>query len=200
MTLSSVSSRPTKEETRARILMKADELFRQYGFGKTTVADIAQELGMSPANIYKFYASKDAIVQASADRSLTLIRQKVSSVVQARQSVQKRLEGIVLVVFRFHQDLFRNERQIFKMVIQAHEEAWQSIENYNAFLFQTVKELLEEGMASGELRSVDSSALTTALLDALHLALHPFLRQSWSPNESEARVRAHIKFTLSALK
>jgi len=180
--------------------MKADELFRQYGFGKTTVADIAQELGMSPANIYKFYASKDAIVQASADRSLTLIRQKVSSVVQARQSVQKRLEGIVLVVFRFHQDLFRNERQIFKMVIQAHEEAWQSIENYNAFLFQTVKELLEEGMASGELRSVDSSALTTALLDALHLALHPFLRQSWSPNESEARVRAHIKFTLSALK
>lgn len=194
------TSRPTKEETYARILTKADELFRQYGFGKTTVADIAQELGMSSANIYKFFSSKDAIVQACADRNLASIRQKVSAVIQARQSVHKRLENVALVVYRSHQDLFRNERQIFKMVIQAHEEAWQSIENYNDFLFQTVKKLLEEGMVGGEIRSADSPALTTALLDALHLALHPFLRQSWSPNESEDRVRAHIQFTLASLK
>jgi AcrR family transcriptional regulator len=43
----------TRDETRERILIKADELFRQFGFPKTTVADIAAELGMSPANIYK---------------------------------------------------------------------------------------------------------------------------------------------------
>ena len=54
--------RLTRDETRERFMIKADELFRQFGFGKTTVADITRELGMSPANIYKFFPSKDAII------------------------------------------------------------------------------------------------------------------------------------------
>jgi hypothetical protein len=56
--------RLTRDETRERIMIKADELFRQFGFLKTMVADIAAELGMSPANIYKFFSSKEAIIQA----------------------------------------------------------------------------------------------------------------------------------------
>jgi AcrR family transcriptional regulator len=66
----------TREETRERIMVKADELFRQFGFGKTTVADIAEELAMSPANIYKFFSSKEAIIQASADRNLVALTEE----------------------------------------------------------------------------------------------------------------------------
>ena len=58
-------------------MVKADELFRQFGFGKTTVADIAAELGMSPANIYKFFSSKEAIIQASCDRNLVVLSEAV---------------------------------------------------------------------------------------------------------------------------
>jgi DNA-binding NarL/FixJ family response regulator len=42
----------------------AERLFRQFGYQKTTVADIAAALGMSPANIYRFFASKAAIKDA----------------------------------------------------------------------------------------------------------------------------------------
>jgi AcrR family transcriptional regulator len=52
-------------------------LFRQFGFGKTTVADIAAELGMSPANIYKFFSSKEAIIQASCGRNLVVLSEAV---------------------------------------------------------------------------------------------------------------------------
>ncbi len=69
--------RLTRDETRERIMIKADELFRQFGFVKTTVADIAAELGMSPANIYKFFSSKEAIIQASADRNLVVLTEAV---------------------------------------------------------------------------------------------------------------------------
>ena len=40
------------DDTRDRIMDVADRLFRQLGFAKTTVADIAAELDMSPANVY----------------------------------------------------------------------------------------------------------------------------------------------------
>ncbi|CAN5418437.1 TetR family transcriptional regulator [soil metagenome] len=200
MTFSNKTARPTKEETKNRILEKADELFRQYGFGKTTVADIAEEMEMSSANIYKFFASKEAIVQASADRNLAIVRKNVADIARSSASVGQRIEGIVLVIFRFHQDLFRNERQIFKMVIQAMEEAWTCVDDYYAFLSATFRALLEEGMKKGEVRPADLDELATALFDSLHVAMHPHLRPQWSPTENDHRVRAHIRLVIAALR
>src|SRR3954454_17925596 len=51
-------------DTRDRILEVAERLFRQIGYLKTTVGDIAKELKMSPANVYRFFESKKAIHQA----------------------------------------------------------------------------------------------------------------------------------------
>jgi len=190
----------SKTERREQILGAADRLFRQYGFAKTTVADISDELGMSPANVYKFFPSKDAIVQSSADRNLALIRREVSEIAAARGSVAKRMEEIVLNVFRFHQDLFRHERHIFKMVIQAVEEAWPCVAEYDEFLAETFEALVEEGMESGEFRRGPVSRLKMPLMDALYVALRPHLRHCWTPEEDERRVRAHVAFVISALK
>src|SRR5262249_61302008 len=53
-------------DTRERILVVAERLFRQIGYQKTTVADIAKELRMSPANVYPFFESKKAIREGVA--------------------------------------------------------------------------------------------------------------------------------------
>src|SRR4029078_681894 len=58
-------------DTRDRILEVAERLFRQIGYQKTTVGDIAKELKMSPANVYRFFQSKKEIHQAVA---LSLLR------------------------------------------------------------------------------------------------------------------------------
>ena len=47
--------------TRERILVVAERLFRELGYQKTTVGDIAKALQMSPANVYRFFDSKKAI-------------------------------------------------------------------------------------------------------------------------------------------
>jgi AcrR family transcriptional regulator len=59
-----------RQESVTRILDVAERLFRHYGYAKTNVADIARELGMSPANIYRFFASKVEIHQAICGRML----------------------------------------------------------------------------------------------------------------------------------
>ena len=48
-------SEHVEPDTRERILVVAERLFRQIGYQKTTVADIAKELRMSPANVYRFF-------------------------------------------------------------------------------------------------------------------------------------------------
>jgi len=64
------------EDTRARIMAAAEGLFRRLGFAKTAVADIAGELGMSPANVYRFFPSKNAIVEAICQRCLSELDEK----------------------------------------------------------------------------------------------------------------------------
>ena len=58
-----IAERRTPEETRARILEVAWDLFRQLG-ARATIADVADKLGMSSANVYRFYPSKQALCEA----------------------------------------------------------------------------------------------------------------------------------------
>ena len=62
----------SRQDNITRILDSAERLFRHYGYGKTTVADVARDLGMSTANIYRFFASKTEIHQAVCGRMLEM--------------------------------------------------------------------------------------------------------------------------------
>ena len=72
------------DDTRARIMETAEALFRRLGFAKTAVADIAAELGMSPANVYRFFPSKNAIVEAICQRCLSELEEKAWAVARSR--------------------------------------------------------------------------------------------------------------------
>ena len=78
-----IQTKARTEDTRARIMETAETLFRRLGYAKTTVADIASELDMSPANIYRFFPSKTAIVQAMCQRCLSELEDKVWAVARS---------------------------------------------------------------------------------------------------------------------
>ena len=67
--------------TRCRILAAAERFFREIGYQKTTVADIAKSLGMSPANVYRFFDSKRSINEAVVAR----VTQEVQAQTAARR-------------------------------------------------------------------------------------------------------------------
>ena len=46
-----------KEKIRQVILNKAFSRFGRYGFGKTTMAEIAKDCEMSPGNLYRYFKS-----------------------------------------------------------------------------------------------------------------------------------------------
>ena len=53
---------------RARILDAAERCFVRTGFHRTTMQDVAAEAGMSPGNLYRYFASKGAIVAGLTER------------------------------------------------------------------------------------------------------------------------------------
>jgi len=52
-----------QNEIKERILLKAKEVFFQFGYTKANVGDIASSLGMSKKTLYKYFPSKEAILR-----------------------------------------------------------------------------------------------------------------------------------------
>src|ERR1700751_2448905 len=190
----------TRDETRERIMVKADELFRQFGFEKTTVADIAEELRMSPANIYKFFSSKEAIIQASADRNLVVLTEAVHRHMVASGTALDRIEKVLLTVYRHNADILRNERQLFKLMICAYEHKWDCVAAFDKFLLQTFAKLVKEGISIGEFKPGDALATAHLLFDCLILIRTAHLYQQEGRELNEKRICGMIRFLGRALK
>src|SRR5262245_65556189 len=92
------------DDTRARIIETADAMFRRLGFAKTAVADIAGELGMSPANIYRFFPSKNAIVEAICQRCLAELEGKAWQVARSPGKAGARLERLTVELHRYQKE------------------------------------------------------------------------------------------------
>ena len=58
-------SKHIESDTRERILVVAERMFREISYQKITVADIAKVLRMSLANVYRFFDSRKAINEGS---------------------------------------------------------------------------------------------------------------------------------------
>lgn len=61
----------SKQDTRERIIEKADALFYERGYEKTSFADIADQVGISRGNFYHHFKTKDAILSAVIDHRLS---------------------------------------------------------------------------------------------------------------------------------
>jgi AcrR family transcriptional regulator len=65
MSLASTANgrRPADAARRERILQAAERAFVRHGFHAATMQHVADEVGMSPGNLYRYFPSKEAIVE-----------------------------------------------------------------------------------------------------------------------------------------
>src|SRR6202048_778803 len=89
-------------DTRERILEVAERLFRESGYQKTTVADIAKVLRMSPANVYRFFDSKKAIHEGVARTLMGGGEQAAEAIATGRGPAACRLRELMPTIHRMN--------------------------------------------------------------------------------------------------
>ncbi len=81
-------------ERQTRILDAAEAVFARAGFHAATMNDVATEAGMSPGNLYRYFASKDAIIAGMAERDRTQIAADFASLDPMKGGVLDQLEDL----------------------------------------------------------------------------------------------------------
>jgi TetR/AcrR family transcriptional repressor of uid operon len=102
---------PARDGGRRRaILAAAERAFARHGFHAATMQDVAAEAGMSPGNLYRYFRSKDAIVEGLCERdqeelagdfvSLAATDDIVAGIdaLLRRRLIEQRRENLALIV------------------------------------------------------------------------------------------------------
>jgi AcrR family transcriptional regulator len=78
-----------KEERRRQILQAAMSRFAQQGFQRTTILDICAEAGLSTGAVYSYFRSKDAIIEALAEKGQQLAGARASRADQPADPLER---------------------------------------------------------------------------------------------------------------
>jgi AcrR family transcriptional regulator len=189
------------DDTRERIMETADVLFRRLGYAKTTVADIAAELRMSPANIYRFFPSKTAIVQAMCQRCLNEVEEKAWQIARSRALARERLERLELEIFAYHRENLVEDQKVSDIVQIAMEENWAAILAHKEVIRNALELILRDGIEAGEFEPVDPKQTSSHIMKAFVGFCHPVLLAQGlrEGQDLEAEARSLIRFLLRAI-
>lgn len=164
-------------DTRCAILEAAESLFRSFGFGKTTMADIAKGCGMSPANLYRYFTNKadigTAIAEGCLAEQVAILRREVET---DGKSAAEKLEAFIVGVLHYTHESLANEPRVAELVDFISRERKELIRDHKfKAMAGLVGEIIESGRRSGEF-TVDDVPTAARTIVMATVAFHaPFI-------------------------
>jgi AcrR family transcriptional regulator len=187
-----------EKDTHRQIVEVAERLFRQLGFQKTTVAEIARELRMSPANVYSFFAAKSEINAAVCMDILGKIEAEAEKIAASRGTAAKRMRNLVASVEKAHSKLYMSDRKLHELIEAAVTENWTIMREHNHRMTGMLEQIIASGMAACEFRPGDAALAARLVNTACIRFCHPRLM---AENEREPKpvLDQMVDFCLAAL-
>lgn len=134
-------------EIRERILLKANDLFKRYGFRRVTMDEIALKTGMSKKTIYQSFANKDEIVDAIVEdhlnKSISLCEENAVKAVNA-------VHEILLNLYFMQEQMAEMDPSSCEDLEKFFPAVFLKMDQYkNSFMYKKVRLNVERGVREG---------------------------------------------------
>jgi len=132
-----------------QILNVADHRFADYGYNKTTMAEIAADCDMSVGNLYRHFKSKESIAVATMQRLLQI---KLDAGIKAAASEDNALDAIMaflLTRLRLGHAHFADTRHLFDMMVLINSRHRDLLLAFEQQVIAALTTIIERGIAQG---------------------------------------------------
>jgi AcrR family transcriptional regulator len=162
-----------ENKLKKRILDAATKRFLNFGFSKTTIDEIASDIGISKKTLYKIFPSKEALLRAQFAfymRETDCFFQKLSE--------DENLDSIARVraIFSYIANLFANaSQQFFLDLKRKRPEIWAEINDFRRkMLLKNFSLILSQGRNEGLLRNdLDDQLLLLLFINMVQSLVNP---------------------------
>jgi AcrR family transcriptional regulator len=191
-----IPQRASSEETRRLVLDTALTLFREHGFDKTTLRDIAGRAGLSPGAAYYYFKSKEALVAAYYEFVQREHQARVREVFARDADLRSRLGA----AFHTKIDIVQDDRRLLRALFRfggdpGHPLSWfgTASREQRRLSIAIFAEAIEKERFPDDVREASPTLLWT-----LHMGILLYFLYDDSPNERRTRrlIDAAVGFTV----
>lgn len=187
-------------DIRTQIIEAAEQRFTQYGYGKTTMAEIAQDCGMSAANLYRYFKNKLDIGKAIASLFLAK-KERGLALIVADQNLLcvEKLQTFILYVLHDTYYYFDKRPRLSELVERITMSHPETLETHSHSTVILLKQLLDNGLQTGEFDFIDSDQTADAINTAIAAFYIPSVMPLYSLEVFEEKARTVCKLLLNGL-
>jgi len=171
--VSSVLSLPA--DLKLRILERSRELFFKYGYSRLSLDELAEDLGISKATIYRYFPDKKSLLRAVMVETREWVLSQLQAIVRDdRLAVKARLTAYLEFISRFMSGL---SRDFIRDLRQKLPDLWKEMDSFRRQqVFPLVSEVILEGVKKGEIKSDLDGRL---FLEMFWYLVQEFMNPDW---------------------
>jgi len=185
-----------------RLLAIAADQLKRFGPRHVTVVGIADAAGMTHANVYRYFASKAALIDAVAGQWLRSLEAVIADIADAPDPADDKLERLLQAWARTHRDLLMEDRHLFDVYCSATETSRALIRKHRSRMRLLIERVLDEGIATGKFEPRDREKALALVSDAVYRFINPLtvrLDVEVPQDILDQRLAAMIRVVLRAL-
>lgn len=180
------------------IVQAAERLFSERGYHKATVAALAEGLGMSPANVYRFFHSKEDLRRAVVSRILDASYAMALSISRRPIDAASRIKRCLKLQHRITMDIVAHHGTMHELITLSLDQDRGLFDGHIARLGDLLASVIADGIESEEFAARDVQAISRIFIMATAKVWHPKLLSNLADGSSDSCDL--VDFTLCALR
>ncbi|MET7524332.1 TetR family transcriptional regulator [Streptomyces sp. NPDC005248] len=186
--------------TPERILEATEDVLRRYGPAKATVVDVARVLGVSHGSVYRHFRTKSELREAVTARWLTRTEVALTEIINtSAEPAPAKLRHWLAALFEAKRHKAGDDPELFATYIVLIGEST-VVEAHIRELVGQLREIVEEGVRSGQFAVDDPAVAAQAVFDATARFHDPAYAAEWQSPAIGAEFTAVSELLLRGLR
>jgi len=162
----------TNSDVRSKAIITATILVRRYGSDKFRLTDVAKEMGITHAALYKYFKNKEDLLDSINAEWLLRIDQELEAIINQDEEVLIRIKSWFMRLYEMKQEKAQLDIQPYAALIAATTKQKTYVREHLNIQFDQLNRLCEEALTKYKLKK-DSRKIADLLLEATLAFHHP---------------------------
>ena len=172
-----------KMHTRDKIILGFRKLAEEKGFYSATVDELAARNNMSKRTIYRYFKSKEEIIEAVMYTFMTEVEGEVFG---ALDRIENPIEKITLFIQIVTQKLRTITPVLIRDLPKHYPQIWEKVEQFRTEKINCLTGIMVEGSKQGYLKEINHTVVTASLLATVRAVVNPtfIMENNLTPEET----------------
>ena len=158
-------------DDQTKIIEQIEEKLFKEGFYKTTMDDVASELGMSKKTIYKFFPSKDDLVMAIAKHFMNGMKNKIVPALKSDKNAIEKLAELISILAKASEKISPKRMDEIRKYFP---NLWNEIDKFRTqMMFGNITKVIDQGKSEGLFIDYPTTIIMNILVASIRNIVNP---------------------------